>query len=291
VVKNYQLSERRTYVVVGATGKTGREVERNLISHGHEVRAISRGRGVGVDDAAALERAFDHADGAFVLVPFDLASVDLHAREDAIAERFERAIRRSGVPRVVLLSGLNAHLRRGTSLGAALMEERLRACSVPEPIVLRAGWFMENFTDGLGFRAQAENTGVFRTPFTAHRPMPTVAARDVGQRAAELLTQRHPRLGVHELHGHADLTMTEATAILAEAAGLPGVGYEQLSYDAARTGMLASGMPPSFADAFVETARSFNDAQPWALAPRDDETTTPTSLRDWANSTLAGVPA
>ncbi|WP_441344311.1 NmrA family NAD(P)-binding protein [Pseudonocardia sp. TRM90224] len=290
-MKNHQSGERRTYVVVGATGKTGRVVERLLISHGHEVRAVARSRGLGVDDAAALERAFEHADGAFVIVPFDLASVDLHAREDATAERLEGAIRGSGVPRVVLLSGLNAHLRRGTSLGAALMEERLHDCSVPEPIVLRAGWFMENFTDGLGFRAQAENTGVFRTPFTAHRPMPTVAARDVGQRAAELLTQLHPRLGVHEIHGHADLTMTEATAILAEAAGLPGVGYEQLSYDAARTGMLASGMSPSFADAFVETARSFNDAQPWALTPRDEETTTTTSLRDWARSTLAGVPA
>ncbi|MEJ3655848.1 NmrA family transcriptional regulator [Actinomycetes bacterium KLBMP 9759] len=291
MAKSYQPSERRTYVVVGATGRTGREVERHLIDHGHEVRAVARGRGVGVDDAAALERAFEHADGAFVLVPFDLAGVDLHAREDAIAERLERAIRRSGVPRVVLLGGLNAHLRRGTSLGAALMEDRLLACSVPEPIVLRAGWFMENFTDGLGFRAQAANTGVFRTPFTAHRPMPTVAARDVGQRAADLLTQRLPRLGVHELHGHADLTMTEATAILAEAAGLPGVRYEQLGYDAARTGMLASGMPPSFADAVVETARSFNEGQPWALAPRDEETTTSTSLRDWARGALAGVPA
>jgi uncharacterized protein YbjT (DUF2867 family) len=171
------------------------------------------------------------------------------------------------------------------------MEERLRACPVPEPIVLRAGWFMENFTDGLGFRAQAESTGVFRTPFTAHRPMPTVAARDVGQRAAELLMQLHPRLGVHELHGNADLTLTEATAILAEAAGLSDVGYEQLSYDAARAGMLASGLPSSFADALVETARTFNDGEPWALAPRDDETTTSTSLRDWAHTALAGVSA
>jgi uncharacterized protein YbjT (DUF2867 family) len=184
------------------TGKTGRAVERHLTSHGHEVRAVARGRGVGFDDAV-----------------------------------------------------LNAHLRRGTTLGAALMEERLRGCAVPEPIVLRAGWFMENYTDGLSFRAQAQNTGAFRTPFTAHRPMPTVAARDVGQRAA----------------------------------GLSDVRYEQLSYDAARAGMLAAGMPSSFADAVVETARSFNDAQPWALAPRDDETTTSTSLRDWARAELAGV--
>lgn len=289
MVNNDRSNERRTYVVVGATGTTGREVERYLSSHGHDVRAVARSRGVDFDDAVALERAFEDADGAFVLVPFDLASADLHAREELISERLERAVRRSGVRRVVLLSGLSAHLRRGTSLGAALMEERLR--SVPELIVLRAGWFMENFTDGLGFRAQAETTGVFRTPFTADRPMPTVAAHDVGQRAAQLLTQPNPRLGIHELHGSADLTMTQATTILAEAAGLPDVAYEQLSYDAARANMLATGMPPSFADAVVETARSFNDDQPWALAPRDDETTSSTSLRDWARAAFAGVTA
>ncbi len=295
VLKNNQSSDRsgprRTYVVVGATGRTGREVVRHLTSHGHDVRAVARGRSVGIDDAAALGRAFEHADGAFLLIPFDFASADLHAREEQIGERLERAVRRSGVRRVVLLSGLNAHLRRGTSLGTALMEERLSACPIAEPIVLRAGWFMENFREGLGFTAQAESTGAFCTPFTAHRPMPTVAARDVGARAAELLTHPRPRLGVHELHGHADLTLAEATAILAEAAGCPDVVYEQLDYDTARESMLASGTPPSFADAVVETARSFNNDEPWALAPRSALTTTSTSLQDWARSELTGGTA
>jgi nucleoside-diphosphate-sugar epimerase len=129
VAKNNQSADRRTYVVVGATGKTGREVERHLDGQGHDVRAVARSRGVGIDDTDALDRAFAHADGALVVVPFDLA------------------------------------------------------------------------------------------------------------------------------------------------------------------GAIASGLPPSFADALVETARTFNDGEPWALAPRDDETTTSTSLRDRAHTALAGVSA
>jgi len=293
MLKNNQSNDsngtRRTYVVVGATGRTGREVVRQLSRLGHHVRAVAREGGVALDDASALSHAFEHADGAFLLIPFDLASTDLHAREDQMGERLEAAVRRSGVPRVVLLSGLNAHLRRGTSRGAALMEERLGGCPIPEPIVLRAGWFMENFTDGLGFTAQAESTGLFATPFTADRPMPIVAARDVGARAAELLTDPRPRLGVQELHGHADHTLAEATAILAEAAGRPDVQYQQLDYVTAREGMLSSGMSPSFAEAVVDTARSFNDGEPWALAPRDAGTTTLTSLADWARVELGGT--
>lgn len=294
MLKNNQLGHRdgpRTYVVVGATGRTGGEVARQLRGRGHRVRTVARGDGVPLDDAAAISGAFDRADGAFLMIPFDLASADLHAREEQMGERLEAAVRRSGVRRVVLLSGLNAHLRRGTTLGAARMEERLRGCPIPEPIVLRAGWYMENYTKGLGFMAQVERTGVFATPFNAHRPMPTVAARDVGARAAELLADPRPRLGVHELHGHADLTVADATEILAQAAGRPEIVYKQLDYETARTGMLTSGLPPSFADAVVETARTFNDGEPWALAPRDAHTTTGTSLAEWARSELLGGAA
>jgi hypothetical protein len=75
--------------------------------------------------------------------------------------------------------------------------------------------------------------------------------RHLGQRAAELLTHPHPRLGVREPHG----------------------------------------TQPSFAAAVVETAPSVNDGEPWALVPVYGETTTSTSLRDWARTALAGVPA
>ncbi|MFC0029944.1 hypothetical protein ACFFMM_10460 [Micromonospora chaiyaphumensis] len=41
MAKNYQSSGRGTYVVVGATGKTGREVERHLTSYGQTTTPTS----------------------------------------------------------------------------------------------------------------------------------------------------------------------------------------------------------------------------------------------------------
>ena len=62
-----------------------------------------------------------------------------------------------------------------------------------------------------------------------------IAAKDVGEKAAELLTEepfRQPR--VRELLGPRDYTMAEMTRILGSAIGKPDLRYGQFSYDDAR---------------------------------------------------------
>jgi len=86
--------------------------------------------------------------------------------------------------RVVVLSGLSADLRRGSSLGAALLEDSMSALDIPQLVFLRAGWFMENFSKMLDFAAEAAG-GTFATPFSPGRPMPMVSAGDVAHRAAD----------------------------------------------------------------------------------------------------------
>jgi hypothetical protein len=51
-------------------------------------------------------------------------------------------------------------------------------------------------------------------------------------------------------------------------------------------------MSPSFADAVLETARSFNQEDRWGLETRSAQSTTPTTLERWAKDVLAeGQPA
>jgi uncharacterized protein YbjT (DUF2867 family) len=115
-----------------------------------------------------------------------------------------------------------------------------------------------------------------------------VSAADVAARAAELLqADALPAEPVQELLGAADLSMAEATAVMAQAIGRPGVRYEQLPLADARAGMLAAGMSPSFADAVLETARSFNEGEPWGSQPRTARNTTPTTLAHWARQAFA----
>jgi uncharacterized protein YbjT (DUF2867 family) len=283
----HSTPDRKTFTVLGATSDTGRLVADSLAAAGHDVRRVSRRHGVSLDDSAALKAAFAGADGAYLMMPFDLLAPDLHARERALAAQIAAALQGSGVHRAVVLSGLSAELKRGSSLGAALLEDAVRALGLPEAVFLRAGWFMENFTKGLNFPAQAAG-GVFATPFEPHRPLPMVSAADVASRVAELLqADPLPAETVQELLGAADLSMAEATVVMAQAIGRLGVRYEQASPADARAGMLAAGMSPSFADAVLETARSFNEGEPWGSQPRTARNTTPTTLAHWARQAFS----
>src|SRR5260221_4165593 len=119
------LEEKRIYVVIGSTSDVGSVVAAELESRGHVVRHVARSLGVSFDDTEALSQVFAGADGAYLMIPFDKQAPDLHERERQVGERLANAVKAAGVQRVVLLSGLTAHLRKGTPLGAALMEQCL----------------------------------------------------------------------------------------------------------------------------------------------------------------------
>jgi uncharacterized protein YbjT (DUF2867 family) len=304
-------SERKTFAVVGATGSVGRAVAQRLRGQGHHVRGIARSLGVSFDDVGALRRAFTSVDGAFVMVPFDLRAPDLHKREDEIGSNIAGALAAARVRRVVFLSGTSAHLREraGSATGAAMMEERLDRLGIPELLHLRGAFFMENMLQGV---RQIAATGVFAWAFRPDRATPMVAAADVGERAAALLMApsfdeldrggepfrfheaaalltapsfADPR--VREVLGPRDYTLDEATRILGEAIGRPDIRYAQLPYDEARRAMIDAGLSASFADAVMDTARSFNEGQVWATEPRSPRNTSPTILEEFAASVFA----
>lgn len=276
----------KTFAVTGATGAVGRVVARRLQSLGHEVRRVCRSAGVPIDDRAGLARSFSGADGVFVMVPFDTGAPDLHQREAEIAAKLADAVRAAAVPRVILLSGTSAHLgpQAGSGFGAAMMEERLDRLVIPELLHLRGCFFMENHLQGL---PAIVGTGVYGWAFRPDRPTPMIAASDIGEEAAKLLTEqpfRQPR--VRELLGPRDYTMAEAAGVLGTAIGMPDLEYRQLPYEDARAAMVRAGMSASFAEAVTQTARSFNDGQEWETGQRSAENTTATTLEQFAHRTF-----
>jgi len=279
---------KRTIVVVGATSDVGAVASAALQQQGHIVRGIARSLGVALSDQDALNRIFAGADSVYVMVPFDVQTSDLHRFEREVGNRLVEAISASGIRRIVLLSGLNAHLKMGTSLGAAEMEDRLETLGLDELVHLRAGFFIENFVKGMGFLEQSAS-GVFATPFRGDLPMPLIAARDVGVRVADLLTTDDwPGDRVMELHGGGYHTFTEATELLGRAVGR-NVAYQTIPYTDARASMVDGGMSASFADALIETATSFNNGERWALEAPGPRNTTPTTLQRWADDVFGAL--
>jgi len=281
------VANKKIFAVVGSSGTIGRTIVNELERLGHEVRPISRSTGVSIDDQDALDRGFAQVDGAYLMIPFDMEAPDLHRREADIGDKLAAAVARAKTRRVVLLSGLSAHLddhHKGSALGAAMMERRLAQLQIPELVYLRVGFFMENLLQAILPIAQS---GTFDGAFAGDRPMPMVASVDVGRRAAALLTAGSVGARVQELQGPRDYTLDEAVKILGEAIGRSDTRYVQRPYEEAQAAMVSVGISKSLAEAVMVTARGFNAGLQWATESRSSNNTTPTTLEKFAAETFA----
>lgn len=275
----------KIFAVIGATSDVGKVVVAQLENRGYTVRRISRMHKIDLDDKQAMHAALEGVDGVFAMLPFDMTAADLHIREAEVAKNIANAIRNAGVRRVVTLSTASAHLKdhTGSGRGGGILEEQLDILNIPELIHLRAAFFMENFIKGMNFAAQVERGAIYASSFKPDRPLPMIAAKDIGMVAADILSSNsfdQPR--VRELLGAKTYTMEEATKILAAAYGKPEVKYVQSSYEDTRQAMINLGVSASFADAVVETAKSFNCDDVWWQEERSPRNTTTTTLEEFA---------
>ena len=188
------------YLIMGITGKVGGATGRHLLKQGKQIRALVRNRdkatnwadqGVELvdgdwNDAAAVERALEGVEGAFVMLPAVWApSPDFKEAKGVIANYVE-ALTKAVPPRVVALSSMGAHRTSGLGMITALslFERGLRSLTSPVAFV-RAGGFFENFLFGLQ-AAQGGTLPVFYNP--TNRKSTMVATNDIGAEVANLLT-------------------------------------------------------------------------------------------------------
>src|ERR1700730_7204686 len=118
------------YVILGASGNTGSIIANSLLLKGKKVRVMGRDAGrlqrfVGkgaeaftadMSDAAALTKAFSGARAAYLMLPPAKSREDQERDSDAIA----RAVKETGLPYAVHLSGYGAKVPEGTGPVAGL---------------------------------------------------------------------------------------------------------------------------------------------------------------------------
>src|SRR5580700_2175867 len=180
-----------------------------------------------VSDATALTKAFRGARAAYLLLPPITSREDQERESDAIA----KAATESGLRYAVYLSSYGAHVPEGTGPVAGLhsSEEKLNAISGLNVLHLRAAYFMENNLAAIGM---IREKGIFGHALLPHLKLPMIATRDVGDYTARrLLDLDFSGKQARELLGERDLSMTEATAVIARGIGKPDLRYEQFPYD------------------------------------------------------------
>jgi uncharacterized protein YbjT (DUF2867 family) len=243
-------------VVVGGTGRVGRQLVAQLSSQGEAVRVVSRGilpsRQPGIEavqadlsDPATLEPHLDGADSMFLVWPF--TSPEIAARLAPVAAQ----IAARHVARVVYLSAQPAGERPESFW--ALVERAIEDSGVGWTF-LRPTGFASNT---LLWSDQIRSGDIVRWPFgRAARSL--IDERDIAAVAACALTQDGHAGERYLLSGPEVLTQVEQVAAIGKAIGRV-VTWEELPGDAALEALTAAWGDAAFAANALRTWEWFVD--------------------------------
>ena len=266
------------FVIAGVTGHVGSVVANELLAKKMPVKVIVRDTAKGapwakkgaqvavgtLQDTAFLTATLKGASGFFTLLPPDFAAPDFYAAQRKTADAIASAVKASGVPHVVMLSSVGAHLASGNGpiRGLHYLENVLRATGAILSAI-RAGYFQENAANSLTPARQAGIVPNFMA--SADYPVPMIATRDIGLLAAKLLVDKPKKSENVDLQGPA-YTMRQVAEKLGAALGktlkvvdIPPAGW----VDAMKKG----GFSEPVANVFAEMYAGFNSG---AIKPVGD---------------------
>jgi uncharacterized protein YbjT (DUF2867 family) len=257
------------FVIAGITGNTGAAAAEALLEKGHKVRALVRdpakasafaARGVTIvtgeiADPEVLARAFEGAEGAYLLVPPNMSDNAPLAWYDQVAEAVRSAAIAAKLPRLVFLSSEGAHLSAGNGPIKGLhAAERILKGAAPKLTFLRASYFQENWRSLVPL-AQAQ--GIMPTMLAdLDAPHSMIAARDIGRAAAELLLEDNPP-AIVELESAGRFSPRDAAAAMSAMLGKP-VMPVQPPRDQWEGILIGAGLSPAYAGLLAEMYEGIN---------------------------------
>ena len=221
------------YAITGITGKVGGELARTLLAAGQPVRAIvrdakkraewaARGCQVAVaemQDSAALTAALEGAKVVFILPPPEFDPKPGYPEAQAVINGVVRALNAAKPGKVFCLSTIGADATQDNLLSQrTMMEKALRELSFPLTI-LRPAWFIDNAAWDV---ASARDTGLIHSfLLPVDKMFPMVAAKDVGQVAAQLIQENWTGVRVVDLEGPRRVSPNDLATAFANALGKP----------------------------------------------------------------------
>jgi uncharacterized protein YbjT (DUF2867 family) len=291
------------YVILGASGHTGKVVAEKLLDGGQKVRVVGRSKQrlegftvlgaeifeANLADSAAVTKAFKGAKAVYALVPPNLASPDYRAEQNAVTESLAKALEAAGVTHVVALSSFGADKtdKTGPIAGLHAMEERFSQIPKLNALFLRAGYFMENL---LGQVGAIKSFGMMAGPVREDLALPMIATHDIAAAAADALAKLDFRgHQTRELLGQRDLNYLKMAKIIGAAIGIPDLNYVQLPDEQMIQAMTQMGISKNMATLICEMADALDSGHVRALEPRSAANTTLTTFEEFVHDVF--VPA
>ena len=220
-------------LVLGGSGKTGRRIVQRLKSRGIQTRIGSRSGSPAFDWAIPedWDVVLNGVRSVYISYAPDLA---VPGATDSIQLFVDKAVA-MGVTRLVLLSG------RGEEEAQAC--ERIVQQSGVEWTVVRASWFMQNFSEGEFLDMVLD--GAITLP-AANVPEPFIDVNDIADVAVAALTEDGHAGEIYEVTGPRSLTFTELASELSQAVGRE-VQFVQVPKEAFAEAIAESSAPDNIA--------------------------------------------
>lgn len=262
-------------IITGSLGNISRPLSTKLAADGHEVTVISSDQkksgeiaAIGANAAAGnvndvdfLTKTFTGADLVYLMVPTDFAAPDIKGSIQAIGEGYTRAVKASGVKKVVLLSSIGAHLEAGTGPIAGLhaVEEQLKKLDDTDLLFLRPSYFYNNFYDNIDM---IKHAGIIGSNFGANQELVFADPEDIADAAAENIEKGFTGQSVLYI-GSDKRTLGEVATILGKAIGKPELPWVEFTDEQAFKGMIDAGLPEDISKNYVEMGAAIRSGLIW----------------------------
>lgn len=286
------------YVITGATGNTGKIIAARLLEAGKRVRIISRsaekaaeltGKGAELvigdtTNAEILKKAFSGATAVYAMIPIDWQAENYTGHQVRHASAIAEALSECKVKYVVSLSSQGAHLEDGSGvvLGLHKMEKMFNNINGLNTLHLRPSYFMENSLGMIGLIKQA---GIMGSPVKADLLFPVIATKDIGNYAAKrLLALDFSGHNTQDLLGAREVSYPEIAGVYGKSIGKPDLQYVEFPHSEFRKSMMQQmGASGNVADSFNEFIMRMNEGRIFSEAKRDSESSTPTTIEEFAD--------
>lgn len=306
----------KTIAITTPTGNVGSKLIPHLLQHAqkddievvllarkpeavaHWARSGVRVHAGHLEDPDFLVRATRGVDALYWSTPNSFSpELTMRMGYRRFAESAANAIKANKIAHTVHLSGF-AHVDDGggdqSLFGALADTEAILAGAVEELQLeypretygithLRAGFFFENL---LGQLHYMRKKGRVYLPVNQKRRIPMVASHDVARKALESLLNEIPRGRVFRgVYGPEDLSFAEVSSSLTAGVGRK-IRVLRLPRVLIRSRLLMIGRDPRATDAFMLAFKAISKGKVTAEPPRDDSSTTPMSMTQWAEEVL-----
>ncbi|RCH54688.1 NAD-dependent dehydratase [Mucilaginibacter hurinus] len=251
-------------IVTGSLGNISKPLTEILVKAGHDVTVISHDQAkadkitalgakpaIGsLDDVAFMTETLTGADAAYLMIPPGYEAQDMYEVTTGIGEGYIKAIKDSGIKKIVFLSSIGSHHegKTGPIKAIGVIERKLFELDGVDVKSLRPGFYFTNYLDNVDM---VKNGGILGSNYPGNDTMVLTHPRDNARVAAEELQNGFTGKSYRYVATD-ERTNNEIAAALGKAIGKPALPWVEFNDEDNYKGMVQAGLPEEMSRQYTE---------------------------------------